>query len=407
MRYNEADWLRVLISTKKSAGLDSPMDFQFASPTRLILGRGRLAQLPETAARLGKNAFVVLDPSIRLHPPILEALRALASRQIRMSEYVKPAGEPEVESVNQAAEAARQGECDLVISIGGGSAIDLGKAVAGLVTNGGNIQDYLEGVGTGREADRPALPHIAVPTTAGTGAEVTRNAVIRSARDRFKKSFRSPYLYPSIAILDAELTIPLPPEQTAYSGMDAITQLIESFICKKANPITDALALAGLAMALRSIREVYQDGANLDRREEMLLASTLSGICLANAGLGLAHGFASGLGALYNVPHGKACAILLPHALKFNRCARLDKLAQIGQLLTGETDLSPSEYADALILYVNELNREFGIPPDLKSFHIPKEDHALLVEMSMGNSMAGNPVEVVPAIARTILEALT
>lgn len=383
------------------------MDFQYAVPTRLILGRSRIADLPGTAARLGRNAFVVLDPSIRRHPSVQEALDALALRLADRTEHVKFPGEPEVESVNQAAEAARQGRCDLVISIGGGSAIDLGKAVAGLVTNGGGIQDYLEGVGTGREPDRPALPHIAVPTTAGTGAEVTRNAVIRSASGRFKKSFRSPYLYPTIAILDAELTVSLPPEQTAYSGMDAITQLIEAFISKKANPVTDALALAGLRMALRSIREVYQDGTDLDRREEMLLASTLSGICLANAGLGLAHGFASGLGALYDVPHGKACAILLPHALKFNRGARLDKLAQIGRLLTPETGLSTGEYAELLIQHVIELNREFGIPPDLKSFLISKEDHPLLVEMSMGNSMAGNPVEVTPVIARTILEALT
>ncbi|HQH70662.1 MAG TPA: iron-containing alcohol dehydrogenase [bacterium] len=383
------------------------MDFQFATPTRLILGRGRIAELPEAAARWGKRAFVVLENSIRGHSSVQQALHALSVRLTQVSEYVKPAGEPEMESVNQAADTAREGGYDLVISIGGGSAIDLGKTVAGLVTNGGNIQDYLEGVGSGREANRPSLPHIAVPTTAGTGAEVTRNAVIRSASGRFKKSFRSPYLYPAVAILDAGLTVPLPPEQTAYSGMDAITQLIESFICQKANPITDALALAGLSLALPAIREVYSDGSNLERREAMLLASTLSGICLANAGLGLAHGFASGLGALYDVPHGKACAILLPHALKFNRCARLEKLARIGRLLTTETSLTTGEYADLLIQHVVQLNQDFNIPQDLKPFQIPKEDHALLVEMSMGNSMAGNPVEVVPAIARTILEALT
>ncbi|MGC9326971.1 MAG: iron-containing alcohol dehydrogenase [Candidatus Hinthialibacter sp.] len=383
------------------------MNFQFYAPTQIIAGRGESARAGEFAASLGKKAFVVMSRSLWENGAAKLVLNSLAAKNISRVEYIKPPGEPTVEMADDAARQAAGARCDLVISMGGGAVIDLAKAAAGLASNGGSIQDYLEGVGQGLQVSKPALPHIAMPSTAGAGAEMTRNAVIRSQQGRFKKSFRSSYLYPTLAILDAELSLSLPPQQTAYSGMDAITQLIESYISRRATPVTDALALCGLERALFSIREVYQDGSAIEHRENMLLASSLSGVCLANAGLGMAHGFASGLGALYDAPHGKVCAMLLPHALKFNRCAQLDKLARIGRLLTHDASLSNEDCADLLIQYIKDLNKEFGIPTNLREFNIPKDEQPLLIKMSMGNSMSGNPIPITENVAKTILEALT
>ncbi len=382
------------------------MDFQFFTPTQLVVKRGAAARAGEWASSYGSKAFVVLSHRFQSQGLATRVFDSLSSRNVSWVEYLKPDGEPTVEMTRVATEAATSAGCDFVVSLGGGSVIDLGKAVAGLVTNGGRIEDYLEGVGTGRSVTKPALPHIAIPTTAGAGAEVTRNAVIRSAEGRYKKSFRSPYLYPTLALLDAELTVSLPPRQTAYSGMDAITQLLESLISCKATPMTDALAFHGLELALPSIREVYRNGKALDHRENLLLASTLSGICLANAGLGFAHGFAAGLGALYDVPHGKACAILLPHALKFTRYAQMHKLAKVGRILTDDPSRKNGDYTDGLIQFILDLNTEFGIPNDLREFNIPKEECPLLVEMSMGNSMSGSPIPITESIALTIVEAL-
>ncbi len=382
------------------------MNFQFYAPTKLIVGRGKVKDAGAIVSNFGKKCFVVSNQSSQQNGNLQRLLSSLEAERIEVVEYIKAGGEPDVGMTDAAAKAIAGTNCAAVVSLGGGSAIDLAKAVAGLATNGGNIVDYLEGVGSGRTVTEPALPHIAIPSTAGTGAEVTRNAVIRSKEGRFKKSFRSPYLYPSAAILDAELTESLPPEQTAYSGMDAITQLIESFLSRKATPMTDTLALYGLEMAFRSIREVYHDGSNLERREEMLLASTLSGICLANAGLGMAHGFASGLGALYDVPHGKVCAILLPHMMRYNSYWVLHKLARIGFVM-GDAVGTEENWAGRAIKEIEELNREFGIPPDLKSLNIPEEEYDLLVKMSMGNSMYGNPIEITRSKARNILEQLT
>jgi len=382
------------------------MDFQYFSPTQLIVSPGAVSRIGDIAASMGKKAFVALSASVSNGGCAEKLLHFLTSKNIQVVEYIKPFGEPSVEMTSSATQAAKAAQCDMVISLGGGSVIDLAKAVAGLVTNGGVIEDYLEGVGEGRAVTKPGLPHIAIPTTAGAGAEVTRNAVIRSPKGRFKKSFRSPHLYPAVAILDAELSLSLPAEQTAYSGMDAITQLIESYISKRAVPITDALAFYGLELALPAIKAVFQDGSQIEQREKMLLASTISGICLANAGLGLAHGFAAGLGALYDIPHGKACAILMPHALKFNRCAEQDKIARLGRLITDDQSLKKGEYADLIINYMFDLNKQFNIPADLSEFNIPHDEIPLLVKMSMGNSMSGNPITVNNIIAQTIMEAL-
>jgi alcohol dehydrogenase class IV len=382
------------------------MDFQFYSPTQLIVGCQKLQEIGEKARPLGTRAFLLFGGSMRDSGVVPKVQALLENAGIQAVLYQKPGGEPDVRMVDAAAEAARAERCDLVISLGGGAVIDLGKAVAGLVTNAGSVQEYMEGIGSGREVTERPIPHIAVPTTAGTGAEVTKNAVITAPQVQYKKSFRSPWLFPTLAILDAELTVPLPAEQTAYSGMDAITQLIESYISQRATPMTDALAIYGLELALPAIREVYIDGTNTGAREKMLLASTLSGICLANAGLGIAHGFAPAVGAMYDVPHGKACAILLPHAMRFNRDAALPKLANIGRLLFGDTGKPMEIMAEEAISAIRQLVDELNIPSDFTWLQVNPDDIGDLVERSKGNSLKGNPAAVSPDEARGFIEPL-
>ena len=382
------------------------MHFQYFTPTILLVGSGRVSETGELAGAYGRRAFVVSSASALRSGALARVLEELTKCRIAFHDWLKPPGEPTVSMADESAEIARTQACDLVISVGGGSVIDLAKAAAGLATNGGNAKEYLEGVGFGRTFNRPALPHIALPTTAGTGTEVTRNAVLCSPEEKFKKSLRSPYLCPQAAILDAELTVGLPSRQTAASGMDAITQLIESYLSNRSNPITDALSLFGLDLALGAIREAFLHGNRLPARENLLLAGTISGICLANSGLGMAHGFASGLGAMYNIPHCLACAILLPHALHYNRTAACAKLAVLGQRFHPSAGGSDNARTDLAIAFIEQLNRDLQIPPDLRSFSISRDDLPLLAEKSMGNSMTGNPVEVSIPQAIDFLESL-
>ncbi len=383
------------------------MDFQYYAPTRLVVGGGKVANMSEYIKGMGTNVFLIHGLT-SLPDEMLELLiENLHNHGINVIPYAKPSGEPSLQMVDEAAETARKMRVDCIVSIGGGSVIDVGKAVAGLVTNGGKIIDYLEGVGHNKKVEKPALPHAAIPTTAGTGAEVTRNAVVASHDERFKKSFRSPTLYPRIAILDANMIEHLPQEQAAYSGMDALTQLIESYLSCRATPFTNQLALWGMRLGYGAIRAVCSSSATPEQREAMLMASTLSGLCLANAGLGLAHGFASGLGALYQVPHGKACAIMLPHAMRYNQKACQDKLATIGSMVSDDKSGDPTLLTNKAIEAVERLNAELGIPQDLKTLTLPENEFETLVDMSMGNSMAGNPIEMTKERALALLKTLT
>ncbi|MCI0516037.1 iron-containing alcohol dehydrogenase, partial [candidate division KSB1 bacterium] len=299
--------------------------------------------------------------------------------------------EPTVTLIDDGASIVRSQNFDLVIGIGGGSAIDTGKALAGLATNPGSVMDYLEGVGTGAEIQQPPLPYLAIPTTAGTGAEVTKNAVIASPEHKFKKSMRSPLLLPRIALVDPELTLTLPPEPTAFSGMDALTQCIEAYTSKKSQPFTDILALEGIRLARRSLRVAFRDGQNLAAREAMSLCSLLSGMALANAGLGAAHGVGAALGALFEIPHGLACAVMLPPVMQANYQSALEKYARVGEILTEKTFSSPEEAAKAGIEFIYQLRKDLKIPESLGALGITSSDVPLLAKNSGGSSMNGNP----------------
>jgi alcohol dehydrogenase class IV len=305
-----------------------------------------------------------------------------------------------VEDVDAAVAAGKQARCDLVVALGGGSVIDCGKAVAGMMTNPGSLVDYLEGVGKGLAIEVEPLPMIAVPTTAGTGSEVTKNAVITGPG--YKKSVRSPKLIPDVALVDPDLTLSLPPHVTASCGMDALTQLVESYLSRNASPLTDGLCLEGLRVAGQALERVYHQPDDADAREQMALASLVGGICLANAGLGAVHGFASPLGALFPIPHGVACAALLPQVVRANLAAARGsqvegrvcvRAARIGEAITGVRYSSNEEAAEAAVVRLEEIQRELAIPR-LGTLGLEERDIPRLVAGSRGSSMRYNPVDL-------------
>ncbi|HEY4722033.1 MAG TPA: iron-containing alcohol dehydrogenase, partial [Anaerolineae bacterium] len=254
------------------------MRFEFATATRILFGPGALKQIGSIATEFGRRAFVVVGTRPNQAGPLLDRL---AESQID-SEVLSIESEPDVELVSLSLSVARETKCDLVIGFGGGSAIDTGKAIAALFTNSGNVLDYLEVIGRGRSLTQSALPYIAIPTTAGTGSEVTRNAVLASPQHRVKASLRSPLMLPRVALIDPELTYTLPPSVTASTGLDALTQLIEPYVSIKANPLIDAICREGMQRAARSLPRAYENGADPAAREDMSLASLFGGLALAN-----------------------------------------------------------------------------------------------------------------------------
>jgi alcohol dehydrogenase class IV len=323
-------------------------------------------------------------------------------------------GEPTVEDIEAGSRLGRELAVQGVAAVGGGSAIDAGKAIAALVTNPGEVADYLEVVGRGQTLSQSPLPFAAIPTTAGTGAEATRNAVLMSTRHRLKVSLRSAALLPRLAVVDPELSYGLPPRPTAATGIDALTQLIEPFLSCRANPMTDALCRAGLVRVGRSLRIAYATAVRLDplsgstlteeeklARHDMALAALWSGMALANAGLGAVHGLAGPIGGRFGIPHGAVCAALLPHVLDVNLHALrmrapgsrvLDRFDEIARLLTGDL----SAQAEGGLDWVGSIVRELQIP-GLATYGLASEHMEQLVEDgARSSSMKGNPIPLTP-----------
>jgi alcohol dehydrogenase class IV len=297
----------------------------------------------------------------------------------------------------------------MIMGLGGGSVLDTGKAIAALVTNPGDVFDYLEVIGKGQPLVNPPLPYIAIPTTAGTGSEVTRNAVIESPEQNVKVSLRSPWMLPRVALVDPELTYHLPPEITASAGLDALTQLIEPFVSVKANPMTDAICRAGIYYAARSLRRAYENGADKQAREGMSLASLLGGLALANAALGAVHGFAGPLGGMLHAPHGALCARLLPLVMETNIRAletrqpehpALGRYGEIASLLTGDKEATTQEG----VKWTGELVNTLKIP-GLSTYGMSEKDFPEAVDKTMkANSFKGNPIALNEKELRAILE---
>lgn len=380
------------------------MEYTFSTVGKILFGRGAFAKLEELLP-LGKRWFVVCGKFFQ-HSLQEQQLKDMAAKaSVTLVFYPLPAGEPEPESIDAGVMTARDEECDAVLGIGGGSIMDTAKAIAGLGPCGEPVAGFLEGVGSGKSLSGSTWPFVAVPTTAGTGAEVTKNAVVASREHRFKKSFRSPLLLARAAVVDPLLTVNLPPEVTARSGMDAITQLIEAYTSQKATPFTDALCLYALRRA-PALLECYKNGQNETAREDMSLCSLYSGLALANGGLGAAHGFAAGLGAFNGIPHGEACAVLLPHVMRLNLTAVQSRYAEVGRLLYPCEGKNEAYCAQAAIEAVEAMNNEMGIPSSLRYINIRREDIYQLVHASTGSSMSGNPVELTTVEMAEFIEYL-
>lgn len=391
------------------------LSYDFYAPGRITFGWGRRSELASIVAQLGTRAFVVSGSrTLETSGQLGTLIDQVKAEGCDCQHVTTISHEPEVSDVDNlvadlVGRGAGSGDC--LVAVGGGSAIDLAKAAAALVTNreSSTVKDYLEGVGAGLTIDASPLPLIAMPTTAGTGTEATKNAVISSYDPPFKKSLRSPLMIPNAVLIDPELSVGLSPKTTAYTGMDAITQLLESLISNRAQPIPQALCLQGLALAIPAIVEAVENGSSRPAREAMAHAAVLSGLALANSGLGMAHGVAAALGVHARVPHGLACAVMLPVTLETNREVALTQLAHAGrtmkQAMLG-SDLPDSESrqlaqssnidhddeaADFAIQMVQSLCRRIGIPTTLTQLGVTAEQLPAIVASSRGNSMSGNP----------------
>ena len=388
------------------------LDYEFFAPRRIVFGWGRRREIGSLARGLGRRAFLIRgSKTLESNGVFDEIAGLLAAQGVEPIEAAEISHEPEVADVDRAARFLREHsrpETDLVLAVGGGSAMDLGKAAAALATNvdGASVLEYLEGVGAGLRIARPPLPLIAMPTTAGTGSEATKNAVISSYDPPFKKSLRSDLMVPRAVLIDPELTVSLPAAATAWCGMDAITQLIESYLSSRAKPIPQALALAGLELAAPALIEAVADGGSRSAREALAHAAILSGMALANSGLGLAHGVAAALGAHCRAPHGLACAVMLPVAMRFNRPACEAPMARLGAILTGRSWPAPSAAADAAVDAVEQLCAAVHVPRRLSEIGVRREQIPDLVRGSQGNSMNGNPRPVTDAELTRLLEEM-
>lgn len=371
------------------------MRFEFATADRIIFGEGAVSEVGELASKMGDRAFLLSGKASERAGPVVEQLErqeiACSTFQVRT--------EPSTRVVSKAVAQARQGKSNVVIGIGGGSVIDTAKAVAGLLTNGGVPEDYLEVTGQGRSITKRSAPFIAVPTTAGTGAEVTRNAVLAVPEKGVKVSMRSRLLLAHAAVVDPELTYTMPKVVTAGTGLDALTQLMESYVSNKSNALTDGICREGMRRSAGALRRAYSDGGDKEARRDMSLASLFGGLALTNAKLGAVHGFAGPLGGMISAAHGSICARLLPAVMKTNVQALrergggsevLRRYDEVGRILTGE----PSAGVEEGIEWVLSICRELEVPR-LCELGLKEEDFAEAVEKAgRSSSMKGNPVSL-------------
>ena len=369
------------------------MQFEFSTASRIIFGSGKLDSIGVIASELGKNAFIVSGCPKSISNRLCSTLETFG---IRYSS-IKIDQEPTIDEIETIIEIVKQFSPDMVIGIGGGSAIDSAKATASLITNPGEITDYLEVIGLGKPLVNPSLPLIAIPTTSGTGAEVTKNAVLASPKHNVKVSLRSPYLLPKIALVDPELTVSVPPAITAFTGLDALTQLIEPFTCIDPNPITDVLCRDGIQRISRSIYQAHDNGADLHAREDLSLASLFSGLALANAKLGAVHGFAGAIGGIIQAPHGAICASLLSNTMEANIKA-LSERAPSHQVLERYEAIAkillehPSATAKDGVQWVRNFCNHAKIP-SLSAYGLSEVNFDDILEKAMkSSSMKGNPI---------------
>lgn len=371
--------------------------FELATAGRILFGEGKVAEVPNIAAGLGSQVFLVSgctgDQETKL-------VASLESKNLKVQIF-GVRNEPDIDLILRGVEQARATGCDMVVALGGGSAIDTGKAVAAMLTNPGELLDYLEVVGKNQPLRQRPVPMIAVPTTAGTGSEVTRNAVLYVPKKGIKVSLRSTLMLPSAAVIDPELTYDLPPTVTASTGMDALCQVIEPYVSRRANAMTDLYCREGIHRASGALKTAFQNGHDTQARADMAFASLMGGLALANAGLGAVHGFAGPIGGMFKAPHGAVCAALLPPVVEANARALRDRAfehpalaryTEIASLVTGRPD------ADVFMLvdWLRETKESLSIP-GLKEYSMTEKDILRLVEASiLTSSMKANPIDLMP-----------
>jgi alcohol dehydrogenase class IV len=384
------------------------MNFEFATAAQIVFGPGAATQIGKRIKAFGRRALIVTGRSLQRAEKLAADLSANDISTVTFS----VASEPEISTVENGVALAKKENCDFVVSLGGGSVIDAGKAIAVMIKNDGALLDYLEVIGHGKSLTKWGAPFVAIPTTAGTGSEVTRNAVLASPEHKVKVSLRSPIMLARVAVIDPELTYDLPPALTASTGLDALTQLIEPYVCLRANPMTDGYCVEGIHRAARSLREAVFNGQNKSAREDMAVASLFGGLSLANAGLGAVHGFAGPIGGMFPAPHGAVCAALLPHVMAANILAlrerepksyALVRYYRVASLLTG----NPHATADAGVEWVQKLVADLPIPK-LGAYGIHEEHIADIVAKSANaSSMKANPIVLTAdELAQTLRLAL-
>jgi len=367
--------------------------FEFATAKWIIFGEGSANKIADNALNLGSKPLIVTGKNKNRCKFLLDDF---TKKDIKFETF-SVIGEPTTGVVTECLNLAKRNKTDVIIGIGGGSAIDAGKAVSALITNGGDLFDYLEVIGRGKPIKNPTIPFIAVPTTAGTGTEVTKNAVIKSNEHSVKVSLRSPFMLPDIAILDPVLTYSMPKEVTASTGLDAFTQVIEPYVSIKANMLTDAICKEGIKRISRSLLKAFNNPTDAKAREDMCIGSLFGGIALANAKLGAVHGFAGPLGGMIGAPHGVVCGILLPYVIKANIKALEErkptsevfkKYEKVAKIVTKNEKAKPKD----LIRWTDELYEKLNMPHlsevDLKEEQIEE----LISKAKISNSMKGNPI---------------
>ncbi len=381
------------------------MCFEFVTSNRIIFGAGKLSAVGEIAPGFGSKALIVSGSGSVPVDQLLEILDQVGV----VSEVFRVEKEPDIATIEAGRAFANTYNCDFVIGFGGGSVLDTAKAIAAMITNPGDLMDYLEVIGSGKQITHAAAPMIALPTTAGTGTEVTRNAVIESPEHLVKVSMRSPKMIPKVAIVDPDLTYTMPPSTTASTGMDALTQVIEAYVSNRANPMTDAIAKEGIIRGAKSLLTAYENGQDQTARENMALTSLFGGLALANGGLGAVHGFAGPIGGMFKAPHGEICASLLPHVMKYNVRVLLtvngsEKLRYRYEAIARWVTGNPEAGIDDGVVWIQELARALKIP-GLREIGIQQDDFSQIIEKSKASSsMKKNPVQLDEKTLNLILE---
>lgn len=389
------------------------MTFEFATTPLILFGPASHERLGEHAARFGRRAWLVTGGTALERLGVIARVERLLAGSGVSAVRQAVGGEPDTHLVDQGCRAALQAGCDQVIGIGGGSVLDTAKAVACLMANGGEARDYLEVVGRGTPLVKPSVPVIAVPTTAGTGSEVTRNSVLADPATGTKASIRHEHLLPRVAIVDPTLTHSLPPEVTARTGLDALIQLIEPYVSRRMNPMIDALALEGIRRAARALPRAYSNGNDADARADMMLAATWSGMALAHCGLGASHAIAGPLGGSYPIAHGLACAATIPHVMAANlRVAERDpngpetirRHADVARSMGAPEGPTERETAWRGVEKIRDLCRALRVPP-LRSMGVTVEAIPdLVARAKRTSSFKANPVDLADEDLARILE---